>query len=98
MPPAQWGLRAWATPARPVAPSPTAAITPMARDFTTPSFEPVSRQPVPVDGQAERGAEILGRLARGHHPRHKDLEVLHHLGDAGVDRQLQGNPARGLFD
>src|SRR5260221_14459234 len=95
MPPAQCGLRACATPAR--AASTTTAATSAMERFPSSSFTPEAAQgaarrlgqPVAVHLEAERGAEEGGRLARGQHAGHEDLEVLHDLGDRGVDGELE---------
>src|SRR5690348_8505279 len=88
MPPAQCGFRAWAGPASPAV-SAAPARARVSERFTMSSLAARLGEPVAIDLQAERGAEIGRRLARREHARHEDLEVLHDLGDRGVERQLE---------
>src|SRR5689334_5931621 len=85
IPPAQCGLRAHAGPA--TARSASAASAPVSvRALKGSSSSP---QAVAVDLEAERGPQELGRLPRCEHAGHEDLEVLHHVRDVGIDRELQ---------
>src|SRR6266511_2262733 len=94
MPPAQCGLRASAgADSTRLAPQATAAAAAIPRTFTGSS---ISRQAIAVYREYPADTEKPGRLARGHHAGHEDLEVLHHLGDLGVDRQLERDLLPGL--
>src|SRR5213594_12026 len=84
IPPAQCGFRAHAGPPTSSATSTMVPGGMDARRFTESSS---SSQAVAVDGETERRPQEHGRLARRQHARHEDLEVLHHLRDAGVDRE-----------
>src|SRR6266508_2231195 len=42
-----------------------------------------------VDGELEPAVEPLGRPAAHHHPLEEDLEILHHVADLRVDRELE---------
>src|ERR1051326_5455218 len=94
MPPAQLGLRAHAG-ALATSDSSRIEIT-MRRDVTGDASS--SGQAIAVDRDTEHRAQVLGRLTGRQHARHEDLEVLHHLRDAGVDGELQNDRLRGFVD
>src|SRR5947207_12226303 len=48
-----------------------------------------SQQRCSVDGELELAVKPLGRSPAHDHPREEDLEVLHHVADLRVDRELE---------
>src|SRR5258705_8013729 len=93
MPPAQCGLRAHAATDASITTMAASTATVITRRFTPSSS---SGQAVAVHRQAVRRPQVLGGLAGRLHARHEDLEVLHDLRNAGVDRQLQHDLFRYL--